>query len=127
DRRPGESPGPRRASAADCGDVTTVNLLRSARRSERPIANSRKDRDRQKRNRVAQARHRHRFVPRRLVSTPELSGSPAEQSAARFEPYCRLVRSLLPRASSLAIFSAAGELYWSSDTMTGPDLMNAVE
>ena len=61
------------------------------------------------------------------MSTPELSDSPAEQSAARFEPYCRLMRSLLPRASSLAIFSAAGELYWSSDTMTGPDLMNAVE
>ncbi|HUO18680.1 MAG TPA: EAL domain-containing protein [Steroidobacteraceae bacterium] len=49
------------------------------------------------------------------------------QPTARFEPYFRLVRSLLPRASSLAIFSTQGELLWSSDTMTGPDLMNVVE
>ncbi len=62
------------------------------------------------------------------MSTPPISDSPAEQSAARFEPFFRLVRSLLPRASSLAIFGAGGgELLWSSDTMTGPDLMNVVE
>src|SRR5215467_8771 len=61
------------------------------------------------------------------MSAPQVSETPAEHSAARFEPYFRLVRSLLPRASSLAIFSVAGELLWSSDTMTGPDLMNVVE
>ena len=60
------------------------------------------------------------------MSVPQLS-DPAGQSAARFEPYFRLVRSLLPRASSLAIFNDAGELLWSSETMTGPDLMNVVE
>jgi diguanylate cyclase (GGDEF)-like protein len=61
------------------------------------------------------------------MSTPQISDSPAEQSAARFAPYFRLVRSLLPRASSLGIFSVGGELLWSSDTMTGPDLLNVVE
>ena len=61
------------------------------------------------------------------MSAPQVSETPAEHSAARFEPYFRLVRALLPRASSLAIFSVAGELLWSSDTMTGPDLMNVVE
>ncbi len=61
------------------------------------------------------------------MSAPQTSDSPAEQSAARFGPYFRLVRSLLPRASSLAIFSVTGELLWSSETMTGPDLMNVVE
>jgi diguanylate cyclase (GGDEF)-like protein len=60
------------------------------------------------------------------MSAPQISDS-AGQPAARFEPYFRLVRSLLPRASSLAIFSQGGELLWSSETMTGPDLMNVVE
>ena len=49
------------------------------------------------------------------------------QPAVRFEPYFRLVRSLLPRASSLAVFSTNGEMLWSSDTMMGPDLLNVVE
>jgi diguanylate cyclase (GGDEF)-like protein len=61
------------------------------------------------------------------MSAPQTTDSQAEHSTARFEPYFRLVRSLLPRASSLAIFSYAGDLLWSSETMTGPDLMNVVE
>src|SRR5215472_3950857 len=61
------------------------------------------------------------------MSAPQTTPSEPGQPAARFEPYFRLVRSLLPRASSLAIFSTQGELLWSSDTMTGPDLMNVVE
>jgi diguanylate cyclase (GGDEF)-like protein len=61
------------------------------------------------------------------MSAPQVSDPPAEHAVARYEPYFRLVRSLLPRASSLAIFSVAGELVWSSETMTGPDLMNVVE
>ena len=61
------------------------------------------------------------------MSAPPVSDRQAEHSVARFDPYFRLVRSLLPRASSLAIFSVAGELIWSSETMTGPDLMNVVE
>jgi diguanylate cyclase (GGDEF)-like protein len=61
------------------------------------------------------------------MSVPASNAAPPEQSAARYEPYFRLVRSLLPRASSLALFDVAGDLVWSSETMTGPDLMNVVE
>jgi diguanylate cyclase (GGDEF)-like protein len=42
------------------------------------------------------------------------------------EPYVQLVRSLLPRATGIALFDADGELRWSSDTLTGPDLPQAV-
>jgi diguanylate cyclase (GGDEF)-like protein len=61
------------------------------------------------------------------MSAPPTKEAPAAPPAGRFEPYFRLVRSLLPRASGIAIFSAAGELRWSSEIVTGPDLMNAVE
>jgi diguanylate cyclase (GGDEF)-like protein len=61
------------------------------------------------------------------MSAPRVSDPQAGQPVARFEPYFRLVRSLLPRASNLAIFSTGGELLWSSETMTGPDLINVVE
>ncbi|MBV8343334.1 MAG: EAL domain-containing protein, partial [Gammaproteobacteria bacterium] len=59
--------------------------------------------------------------------------SPQEQHhvpgnpGARFDPYVRLVRALLPRTSCVAMFAPGGELLWSSETMTGPDLMNLVE
>jgi diguanylate cyclase (GGDEF)-like protein len=57
--------------------------------------------------------------------------SPAEyvpgQPGTRFDPYVRLVRSLLPRTSSIAMFGPSGEFMWSTDTMTGPDLMNIVD
>ena len=57
--------------------------------------------------------------------------SPSEyvpgQPGARFDPYVRLVRSLLPRTTCVAMFGAGGELAWSTDTMTGPDLMNIVD
>jgi diguanylate cyclase (GGDEF)-like protein len=57
--------------------------------------------------------------------------SPAEyvpgQPGTRFDPYVRLVRSLLPRTGSIAMFGPSGELMWSTDTMTGPDLMNIVD
>jgi len=49
------------------------------------------------------------------------------QPGTRFDPYVRLVRSLLPRTTCIAMFGAAGELMWSTDTMTGPDLMNIVD
>ena len=49
------------------------------------------------------------------------------QPGARFEPYVQLLRSLLPRTSSVAMFEATGELLWSTDTMTGPDLINIVD
>jgi diguanylate cyclase (GGDEF)-like protein len=44
-----------------------------------------------------------------------------------FEPYVQLIRSLLPRASSVAIFDTKGNLRWSSETTTGPDLINLVD
>jgi diguanylate cyclase (GGDEF)-like protein len=49
------------------------------------------------------------------------------QPGTRFDPYVRLVRSLMPRASCVAMFGPSGELHWSTDPMTGPDLMNIVD
>jgi diguanylate cyclase (GGDEF)-like protein len=61
-----------------------------------------------------------------MSPTPESTHVPG-QPGVRFEPYVRLLRSLLPRASSIAMFGPSGELQWSTETMTGPDLMNVVE
>ncbi len=44
-----------------------------------------------------------------------------------FEPYVQLVRSLLPRATSVALFDAKSQMRWSSETTTGPDLHTLVE
>lgn len=44
-----------------------------------------------------------------------------------FEPYVQLVRSLLPRATSVSLFDAAGAMRWSSETTTGPDFHSLVE
>jgi diguanylate cyclase (GGDEF)-like protein len=44
-----------------------------------------------------------------------------------FEPYVRLVRSLVPRATSVALYDSAAKLRWSSETSTGPDLQDLVE
>ena len=46
---------------------------------------------------------------------------------ASLDPYAQLVKSLLPRASSINVFDNAGALRWSSDTTTGPDLIHIVE
>jgi diguanylate cyclase (GGDEF)-like protein len=43
-----------------------------------------------------------------------------------FEPYAQLIRSLLPRAISVTVFDAAGEMRWTSETTTGPDLANLI-
>jgi diguanylate cyclase (GGDEF)-like protein len=43
-----------------------------------------------------------------------------------FEPYAQLIRSLMPRANSVFVFDAEGELRWTSETTTGPDLVNLV-
>ena len=57
--------------------------------------------------------------------------TPAENlpsgSWASLEPYAQLVRSLLPRASGVAVFDAAAKLRWSSDAATWPELVQAVE
>ena len=44
-----------------------------------------------------------------------------------FEPYGRLVRSLLPRVTSVALYDAAARLRWSSERTPGPDLQDLVE
>lgn len=44
-----------------------------------------------------------------------------------FEPYARLVRSLLPRVGSVAFYDAAAKLRWSSETIPGPDVSELVE
>jgi diguanylate cyclase (GGDEF)-like protein len=49
------------------------------------------------------------------------------QPGTRFEPYVRLVRSLLPRTSCVVMFGPAGDLQWSTDPTTGPDLTNVIE
>jgi diguanylate cyclase (GGDEF)-like protein len=46
---------------------------------------------------------------------------------ASLEPYAQLVKSLLPRATSINVFDNEGALQWSSETTTGPDLINLVE
>jgi hypothetical protein len=53
----------------------------------------------------------------------QLPGRPGE----RFEPYVRLVRSLMPRTSCVALFGAAGELAWSSESMMSPDFASLVD
>jgi diguanylate cyclase (GGDEF)-like protein len=44
-----------------------------------------------------------------------------------FEPYVQLIRSLLPRAQTVAIFDTKGEMRWTSETTTGPDLAALIE
>jgi diguanylate cyclase (GGDEF)-like protein len=44
-----------------------------------------------------------------------------------FEPYVQLVRSLLPRATSVSLFDADGAMRWASDTTTGTDFHSLVE
>ncbi len=52
--------------------------------------------------------------------------APAERTGPRgsFEPYAQMIRSLLPRAISVTVFDAAGDMRWTSETTTGPDLAN---
>lgn len=48
------------------------------------------------------------------------------QPGARFDPYVRLVRSLLPRAAGLAMFGPDGQLVWSTESI-GPELLNLID
>lgn len=43
-----------------------------------------------------------------------------------FEPYAQLIRSLMPRAVSVTVFDANGEMRWTSETTTGPDLAHLI-
>jgi len=58
-----------------------------------------------------------------LPFTDYVPGKPGD----RFDPYVRLIRSLLPRTSCVAMFGPSGALMWSTETMTGPDLLNVVD
>jgi diguanylate cyclase (GGDEF)-like protein len=87
-----------------------VRAPRSAR-----FANLRKDRNARKRDGGSG------MIP--LTDSEYVPGQPG----LRFEPYVRLVRSLLPRTACIALFGPAGELWWSTETVTGPDLMNVVD
>jgi len=44
-----------------------------------------------------------------------------------FEPYAQLVISQLPRAASVTLFDAKGELRWSTEATSGPDLVMLIE
>jgi diguanylate cyclase (GGDEF)-like protein len=55
------------------------------------------------------------------------SAEPSPDPWGSFEPYVQLIRSLLPRAQSVAIFDTAGEMRWTSETTTGPDLVALID
>lgn len=52
---------------------------------------------------------------------------PTSDLGDSFEPYAQIVRSLLPRASSVALFTATGSMRWSGETTTGPDVHALVQ
>ena len=56
------------------------------------------------------------------------SAGPAHENPwGSLDPYSQLVRALLPRATSINVFDASGVLRWSSDTTTGPDLIQLID
>jgi len=61
------------------------------------------------------------------MNSPKSDRKPTADPWDCFEPYVQLIRSLLPRASSVALFDTKGDLRWSSETTTGPDLLNVVD
>ena len=61
------------------------------------------------------------------MTQPKHSTVPPPDPWGCYEPYVQLVRSLLPRAISVALFDAHGALRWSSDAAAGPDLLNLVD
>ena len=61
------------------------------------------------------------------MSSPPPSDHVPGRPGPRFEPYVRLIRGLLPRTSCIAMFGPAGDLVWSTETMTGPDLVNIID
>src|SRR2546423_7996007 len=58
-----------------------------------------------------------------LLDSEHIPGRPG----ARFEPYVRLVHCLVPRTMYVAMFGPAGDLMWSTEPVSGPDLMNVVD
>jgi diguanylate cyclase (GGDEF)-like protein len=62
-----------------------------------------------------------------MTSSTDKNDALAADPWGSFEPYVQLVRSLLPRATSVSLFDAGGALRWSSETTTGPDFHSIVE
>ena len=58
---------------------------------------------------------------------PSLAEYPQSGQWSSLEPYAQLVRSLMPRTSSIAVFDARAQLRWSNDSATWPELVHAVE
>src|SRR2546430_533106 len=58
-----------------------------------------------------------------LLDIEHMPGRPG----GRFEPYVRLVHCLVPRTMYVAMFGPAGDLMWSTEPVSGPDLMNVVD
>src|ERR1700748_47798 len=67
------------------------------------------------------------FTVGRGVSRIRSASAPSTDPWDSFEPYVQLIRSLLPRATSVALFDTKGDLRWSSETTTGPDLINVLD
>ncbi len=61
------------------------------------------------------------------MSDLDNKGEPGSDPWDSFEPYVQLVRSLLPRANSVALFDSTARMRWSSDPTTGPDLHELIE
>jgi len=59
------------------------------------------------------------------MATPAEHLRPGEWTS--LEPYAQLVRSLLPRASSIAVFDSNANPRWSNDSATWPEFVQAVE
>ncbi len=58
------------------------------------------------------------------------SATPIEGQAnpwGSLDPYAQLIRSLLPRATNIAVFDRDGKLRWSMDPVDGPDLTELVD
>ncbi len=56
------------------------------------------------------------------MAEPRSTSSTTTDPWSSPEPYVQLIRSLLPRAATVSLYDAQGELRWSNETLTGPDL-----
>ena len=61
------------------------------------------------------------------MSQPAHNSLPIADPRDSYDPYLQLVRSLLPRSQSVALFDAAARMHWSSDPTLGPDLHDLIE
>ena len=61
------------------------------------------------------------------MSQPAHHNDPNADPRDSYDPYVQLVRSLLPRSHSVALFDAGARMHWSSDPNLGPDLYDLIE